>query len=214
MKSVKIINERGRGRPRKGEEHSSEELLAAALKNFAEMGFDKASMRAIASDAGVDVALISYRFGSKLGLWTTIIENVGEETVEETRQSIKEAARFPAGEAQNYLWQRIVDQICRRPHFSQLLVSEVVTNADPQRVAIIADKLARPVFETLRPFLHANKSSSSIANIDPGLAVFATISMVGLMSSTPGFLAIVTGESKDEKILKDELKILVTRLWS
>lgn len=214
MKRVKTSNERGRGRPKKGEEHSSEELLAAALKNFAEIGFDKASMRAIASDAGVDVALISYRYGSKLGLWTRIIEHVGAEAVEEASQNVQDASQLPPGEAQKYLWQCLVDQICRRPHFSQLLVSEVVTNADPDRVAIIADKIARPVFETLRPFLQTNGSSGLASRVDLGLAVFATISMVGLMSSTPGFLAIVTGHSKDEDTLKDELKIMVSKLWA
>ncbi len=42
-----------------------DQILAAARTLFGERGFDGATMRGIAAAAGVDVALISYHFGSK-----------------------------------------------------------------------------------------------------------------------------------------------------
>jgi AcrR family transcriptional regulator len=43
-------------------------ILASARRLFAERGFEGASMRAIATDAGVDAALITHFFGSKANL--------------------------------------------------------------------------------------------------------------------------------------------------
>src|SRR3546814_10489971 len=58
-------------------------IRLAALRRFADQGFDRASLRDIAADAGVDAALISYKFGSKLGLWKAVVERVGTVTLEQ-----------------------------------------------------------------------------------------------------------------------------------
>jgi AcrR family transcriptional regulator len=54
---------------RPGTSHSREEILGAARERFAAHGYEAATMRAIAADAGVDPALLSYFFGSKEGLF-------------------------------------------------------------------------------------------------------------------------------------------------
>src|SRR3954449_9111236 len=60
---------RGRGRPRGTSTTTKADILAAARRLFFEHGYDGVTLRAVASDAGVDVALISYYFGSKKGLF-------------------------------------------------------------------------------------------------------------------------------------------------
>jgi AcrR family transcriptional regulator len=59
---------RGRGRP-PGTTTTQADILTAARRRFLEHGYDAVTLRAIAQDAGVDVALISYYFGSKKGLF-------------------------------------------------------------------------------------------------------------------------------------------------
>ena len=49
-------------------------MLAAARTAFAERGFDGASIRVIAADAGVDPALVHHYFGSKDKLFLAAIE--------------------------------------------------------------------------------------------------------------------------------------------
>jgi AcrR family transcriptional regulator len=53
-----------RGR-RTGGGDTRADILEAARKAFADKGFDGATMRSIASDAGVDAALVHHYFGSK-----------------------------------------------------------------------------------------------------------------------------------------------------
>lgn len=62
---------KARGRPpgRSGDSGTSEAILTAARGRFLAQGYRSTTLRAVATDAGVDSALISYYFGSKQGLF-------------------------------------------------------------------------------------------------------------------------------------------------
>ncbi len=64
-----------RGR-RRGNPDTRAHILAIAREHFAREGYQRATLRAIAADAGVDLALISYYFGSKRGLVAAVLELV------------------------------------------------------------------------------------------------------------------------------------------
>ncbi|NWK97925.1 hypothetical protein DM806_20135 [Sphingobium lactosutens] len=51
-------------------------MLAVALEAFAAQGFDGASVRHIAAQAGVDPALIKHQFGSKADLWHAAVDTL------------------------------------------------------------------------------------------------------------------------------------------
>lgn len=53
-----------------------ENLVKSAMRIFARDGFDAASTRTIADDAGVNQALISYHFRNKNGLYLAVFENI------------------------------------------------------------------------------------------------------------------------------------------
>jgi len=68
---------RRRGRPagaRTGESGTRERILAAARERFAETGYDRTSLRAIARTAQVDAALVHHYFGSKEQVFEAAIE--------------------------------------------------------------------------------------------------------------------------------------------
>jgi len=60
---------RRRGRPRAGQSDTRERILAAAMDEFGELGYDGATMRGIAGRAGVDSALEHHYFGTKADLF-------------------------------------------------------------------------------------------------------------------------------------------------
>ncbi|GIH92969.1 TetR family transcriptional regulator [Planobispora siamensis] len=66
----------GRRRPgrRPGSADTRGEILAAARKIFAEKGYDKATIRGIAREAGVDPALVHHYFASKDGIFVAAME--------------------------------------------------------------------------------------------------------------------------------------------
>jgi AcrR family transcriptional regulator len=64
---------RGRGR-RPGGPDTRGQILAAARESFAHKGFAGTTIRAVASDAGVDPALVHHYFGSKDDLFLAALE--------------------------------------------------------------------------------------------------------------------------------------------
>jgi AcrR family transcriptional regulator len=65
---MKQNSEKKRG-PRQDGVQARAAILEAARGQFAEQGYEGATMRGIARDAGVDPALVSYYFGSKSALF-------------------------------------------------------------------------------------------------------------------------------------------------
>ena len=66
-----IVKKRGpKGSPGK----AREAILAAARSEFGRRGFEGATLRSIAGEAGVDVALVSYYFGSKSELFVASLD--------------------------------------------------------------------------------------------------------------------------------------------
>ena len=65
---MKQAAEKKRG-PRQDGVQARQAILDAARRQFSEQGYEGATMRAVARDAGVDPALVSYYFGSKSGLF-------------------------------------------------------------------------------------------------------------------------------------------------
>jgi AcrR family transcriptional regulator len=63
---AKTTSRRGR---RQGEPVSREAVLRAAKQRFADEGYEKATLRAIANDAHVDPSMVIYLFGSKAELF-------------------------------------------------------------------------------------------------------------------------------------------------
>jgi AcrR family transcriptional regulator len=59
---------------RPGAGGTREKILAAARSNFAEAGYEGATIRGIAGEAGVDPALVLHYFGSKEGVFLAAVE--------------------------------------------------------------------------------------------------------------------------------------------
>ncbi len=63
-------------------EDTRQRILETALALFAAEGFDSASTRAIAEQAGVNLPAIQYYFGSKDGLYRAAIAHIGEQAAQ------------------------------------------------------------------------------------------------------------------------------------
>ena len=64
---------RERGRP-PGRTNTRQAVLDAARRVFAEHGYQQASLRAIAAEAGVDAGMVRHFFGDKAGLFRAALE--------------------------------------------------------------------------------------------------------------------------------------------
>lgn len=64
---------RSRGRP-PGRSNTRQAVLDAARRAFAEHGYQQASLRTIAAEAGVDAGMVRHFFGDKAGLFRAALE--------------------------------------------------------------------------------------------------------------------------------------------
>jgi AcrR family transcriptional regulator len=85
----------GRSGRRPGETQTRDAIATAARTEFANMGYDRATMRSIASAAGVDPALIVHFFGSKEGLFREVTTLPAE--LAAVMRSIAESPREEVG---------------------------------------------------------------------------------------------------------------------
>lgn len=71
-----VAERRGRGRPRKQPAGASAKaaIVKAATQEFAERGYEAASLRAVARRAGVDSALVHHYFADKADLFAAALE--------------------------------------------------------------------------------------------------------------------------------------------
>ena len=80
---------------RPGTSDSKEAIASAARQLFAERGYDRATLRAIAGAAGVDPALVVHFFGSKEQLFRQVMQL--PEAVEKALESLSDGPREELG---------------------------------------------------------------------------------------------------------------------
>lgn len=79
----------------KAKRPTPDRILDAAEQLFARRGFHGVSVRDITSEAGVDVALVNYHFGSKMDLYTDVLARRSQ-LLNQERLDMLEAARRAA----------------------------------------------------------------------------------------------------------------------
>lgn len=99
-------------RRRNAGEATREKLIAAAEPLFADLGYEGASTRTLASAAGVDLAMIVYHFGSKLGLYREIL--------------LRRAERLNAARLAEL--DEVLERSGNRPELAQVVHALVATN--------------------------------------------------------------------------------------
>jgi AcrR family transcriptional regulator len=68
-----MASRRRPGRP-PGDSRTREQIAAAARRQFADLGYERTTIRSIAKEAGVDPALVHHFFGSKQRLFLSVTE--------------------------------------------------------------------------------------------------------------------------------------------
>lgn len=106
------------------------QIIETAERLFAERGFDGTSVRDIADEAGVNVAMISYYFGSKEKLMEALFElRVGSIKIR-VESLIKDDSLTPI-EKVNMLIDEHIDRVMQKQSFHKIMVGVQVTNKNP-----------------------------------------------------------------------------------
>lgn len=106
------------------------QIIETAETLFAERGFDGTSVRDIADEAGVNVAMISYYFGSKEKLMEALFElRVGG--VKSRVETLIKDDNLSPFEKVNMLVDEHIERIMQKQCFHKIMVGVQVTNKNP-----------------------------------------------------------------------------------
>lgn len=114
------------------------QILKIAEQLFAQRGYDGTSVRDIAEAAGVNIAMISYYFGSKEKMMESLFEQRTQHirlTVETLWQN-KSLAPLQKMEA---LVEEYIERVMDNQPFYKLMICEQVINKNPVILALIMD---------------------------------------------------------------------------
>lgn len=101
-------------------------ILESALKHFSELGFEGASVRTIAAEAGVNHAMIRHIYGSKNELWRHAITFLFERIGAELAQNAEEFAGLSDRERLKVQIRRYVAYCARHPEHARIMVQQSI----------------------------------------------------------------------------------------
>ncbi|MBI1684197.1 TetR/AcrR family transcriptional regulator [Caulobacter hibisci] len=153
-------------------------ILGAALAEFADHGFDRASTRAIGERAGLHHTLVSYHFGTKEGLWRA--------TAEHFFGQIHAGLPPPPGSAQardaeaidrvRGFFRRLLAFIADHPSFHHFMMRET-RQAGPRR-AWLMQAFVAPMLTQVVADVRASQAEGDLPPGDPVLLYHVLLSLV------------------------------------
>lgn len=174
-----MTERRGRGRPAETDTDTSTAIASAALQRFAAQGFETTSLREIASDAGVDVALISYRFGGKHGLWKAIITQAANALREALESDLEDMETGTARDRLKRSARTFLSYLLDRPEVPRLLLRDVTIDSD--RSQWLLETLSLPLH---RHFIELARDAARERSDEPAHLQFRVANFIYSAAST------------------------------
>src|SRR2546427_4411467 len=134
---------RPRGRPRADASPASgDEILLAALRSFADRGYDGTSVRELNQALGVSHNLINRRFGSKARLWRAAVDRWFGELVQALPSPNADGAGDPLDRLREFVV-TFIEVNARRPELARLM--NVEASLGGPRLDYVFERYIAPV---------------------------------------------------------------------
>jgi TetR/AcrR family transcriptional regulator len=194
---VKLTVER-RGRPRKrAEQQRSLEtrgaILDAAIAEFAERGFEGASIRAIADRLGLQHPLITYHYRSKDILWRAAAEHAFAQIRAGWDTSAPENSDLPPLARLREEYATLFHYTVAFPEFHRFMRQEAFTNSP--RLKWVAESVVTPLLGRLIPQIIAAQKQSLLPAVDPILFHYMMVSLTATLSGFGPEMQMTSGLS-------------------
>jgi AcrR family transcriptional regulator len=187
--------------PRKADKKTL--ILDTAEKLFSEMGYDGASTRTIAAKAGVNMAMLNYYFGSKDGLYKSVLER---------RLTIfdENAGIFSdQGSSWDKLYACIdfyTEKVLTDTHFQRLVYYELSLQQRSDISELITNSLIR-TSNTVKLLISEGIENGTFRNVDVELTIASIFgTSYYLVNSIQIASRILNKDLQNPKIMRDEIR--------
>src|SRR5712671_2358664 len=190
-----------RGRPRKRAEQqraleTRSAILDAAIAEFAERGFEGASIRAIADRLGLQHPLITYHYRSKDILWRAAAEHAFAQIRTEWDISAPECSDLSPLARLRREYATVFRYTVAFPEFHRFMRQEALTN-NP-RLKWVAESVLAPLLGRLLPQIVTAQRQGLLPVVDPILFHYMMISLTATLSGFGPEMRVTSGLSADD----------------
>src|SRR6201996_7327004 len=181
-------------------------ILDVAERIFSELGYDGASTRAISGEAGVNMAMLNYYFGSKEGLFVAvfdrkitnfqnILQNLGNDDSISSWEKVETYVELYA--------ERVVNNNC----FQKLLYQEMGMNRRSSISENLRDILMKNIDELDRIIKDGVVNGDFRQDADVQMVIATLYGTKNFIVNTPLLSTEMLGYNiQDDKILEEKLK--------
>ena len=181
-------------------------ILDVAEKVFSELGFDGASTRTISGEAGVNMAMLNYYFGSKEGLFLAVfnrkiisfqnlLQNLGNDGNMTAWNKIEKYIELYA--------QRVVNNNC----FQKMLYQEMAMQRRGDLANSISDILMKNVSEVHKILQDGIDSGEFNKDIDMEMVTATIYGTKNFIINSPQLTSLMLGyDIQNDKLLEERLK--------
>ena len=134
-------------RPAAHADETRSRIVAAAVTAFANRGFEAASTREIARQAGVEQGLLTYHFRNKDALWRAAADQVFDTLRESVVERLTAAGEVSSDERARELIRTYVRTMAAHPEFFRFIVDQ--GHRFDERTEWLVDTHIRPAFEMM-----------------------------------------------------------------
>src|SRR5258708_1208054 len=189
-----------RERPRKrAEQQRSIEtrasILNAAIAEFAERGFEGASIRVIPDGLGVQHPLITYHYRSKGILWRAAAEHAFAQIRNEWDVSAPEGCDLSPLARLRQEYTTLFRYTVAFPEFHRFMRQETLTN-NP-RLKWVAEAVLAPLLGRLLPQIIEAQKQGLLPAVDPNLFHYMMVSLTATLSEFGPEMQVTSGLSSE-----------------
>jgi TetR/AcrR family transcriptional regulator len=184
-KRIRSPDSRRSGKPRKRAEQERSQatrstILEAALAEFAEKGFEAASIRSIAERSGFQHPLLTYHYRTKDLLWRAVAEDTFARIRDEWDKRAPQEANLSPLERLGAEYRTLFRHTVEFPEFHRFMRQEA--SLDNPRLDWVAETVLRPLIDRLLPQIKAAQTQGLLPRVEPILFHYMMVSLTAALS--------------------------------
>jgi AcrR family transcriptional regulator len=178
-----------------------EQILEVAEMLFSERGYEGTSVRSISQKAGVNVAMISYYFGSKEKLFAELVEYRAS-YLREKLEGLNKDIQDPLKRI-DLVVDIIVDRILSNPKFHRLVHREITLQQRSEINEHIVDILMKNL-EEVRKMIREGVRKKIFRKVDVELLICSLFSTTSQVAQSTLFCSRLFGTNPGKPMSQDE----------
>ena len=184
-------------------------IIAAAEAEFAQMGFNGASVRTIAKRADLQHTLITYHFGNKEGLWQATVSRMLSEYTKQQESRLHGLRGVEAATTLRLIDEDFIRFSARKLNFHKIM-SHVASSSSPQ-LDWLVEKYLRQTFNDRAALGRMAQSQKKYVQGDPYHLQYIFIGAVTRFFMLESEVGQILGKSpRDPELLDEHIRLCLS----